>query len=182
MIATSCLVRPTPLFRESYLAALREGLDIPAGPFDAQEIAAIAADFDAHLALLDKDGQTLHEHRGRGLPSVPSNMFWLVDGGAFIGAVSIRARIDTHVLAHFGGHIGYGVRPSRRRQGYGARLLALALDICRGMGIGVVRISCSVDNIGSRRVIEKNGGLLLRQCEPTWYVDHPYLLYEIMLV
>ena len=66
--------------------------------------------------------------------------------------------------------------------GYGKRQLALALDICRGMGIGIARLSCDVDNIASRRVIEANGGVLLRQCAPSWFAEAPYLLYEIPLI
>jgi predicted acetyltransferase len=183
MTATSFLVRPNPVFRESYLEALREGFGAESGPPPGGEmIAGIAAHFDDYLLSLDKDGQVSHVEAGRTLPGVPANTFWLVDGPEFIGSVNIRARIDTHVLARFGGHIGYGIRPSMRRRGYGTRQLALALKICRGMGIGAVRISCAVDNTGSRGVIEANGGVLVRQCEPAWYVDEPYLLFEILVI
>lgn len=165
MTTTSFLVRPAHVFRQTYLDALREGFSGGANtPLDDTKIATIASDFDAHLATLDNDGQMPHDEMGRKLASVPSNTFWLVDGADFIGAVCIRSRIDTHVLARLGGHVGYGVRPSKRRQGYGTRLLALALDVCRGMGIGIVRIGCAEDNVGSRRVIEANGGLPLRRC------------------
>jgi predicted acetyltransferase len=69
-----------------------------------------------------------------------------------------------------------------RGRGYGTRQLAMGLQICRGMGIGIVRISCAEDNVASRRIIENNGGVLLRRCEATWYTPHPYLLFEIILV
>ncbi len=183
MSATSYLVRPTPVFRESYLEALREGFVLGLRPpLEEEEVGAIAAGFEAHIASLDTDGQTqltMGEHTG---PTMPSNTFWLIDRGEFIGSVNIRARIDTPGLAYFGGHVGYGIRPSMRRYGYGTRLLALALQVCRGMGISIVRISCAVHNIGSRRIIEANGGLLLRRCDPAWYADHPYLLFEITLI
>jgi predicted acetyltransferase len=183
MNATSYLVRPTPVFRESYLEALREGFAVGRRPSrDEDKIAAIAGDFAAHLAGLDCDGQRLLTEKGRTGPSVPSNTFWLVDGVEFIGIVNIRARIDTPNLAHHGGHIGYGIRPAKRRKGYGTHILALALQVCRGMGIGVVRISCAEGNIGSRRIVEANGGVLLRRCEPACYADYPYLLFEIVLI
>ena len=67
-------------------------------------------------------------------------------------------------------------------RGYGRRQLALALDICRGMGIGIARLSCDVDKVASRRVIEANGGVLLRQCAPSWFAEAAYLLYEIPLI
>ncbi len=183
MTATSILVRPTAAFRESYLDALREGFNGPNGvPLSSEKIAAIAENFDAYLADLDKDSQSTFEEAGRTLPCVPNNTFWLVDGAGFVAAASIRARIDTHTLAHFGGHVGYGVRPSMHRRGYGTRLFAEALKICRGMGIGIVRVSCAEENTGSRRVIEANGGVLLRRCEAAWYAPRPYLLYEVVLV
>jgi predicted acetyltransferase len=179
----SYLIRPTPLFRDSYLAALREGFNGGSARHkDESKIGAIAADFDAHLARLDNDGQTPHEEFGRTLASVPSLTFWLIDDCEFIGAVNIRSSANSHVLARFGGHVGYGIRPSMRRRGYGTRQLALALQICRGMGIGIVRISCAEDNVASRRIIENNGGVLLRHCEPTWYCEWPYLLFEILLI
>ena len=179
----SFLVRPTPLFRESYLDALREGLSVGGRRvYDAMEIAAVEQDFAGHLAGLDRDGQSPVAFGERMLPSVPANAFWLIDGEKFIGGISIRARIDTHLLAHFSGHLGYGVRPSMQGRGYGKRQLALALDICRGMGIEIARLSCDVDNVASRRVIEANGGVLLRQCAPSWFAEAPYLLYEIPLI
>ena len=183
MTATSLLVRPSPVYRESYLAALREGFNGPAdAPMAAGRIAAIADDFETHLSRLDNDGQGTFEEAGRTLTYVPSNTFWLVDGGQFVAAASIRARVDTHILAYFGGHVGYGVRPAMRGRGYGKRLFAESLKVCRGMGIGIARVSCAEENIGSRRVIEANGGVLLRRCEATWYAPLPYLLYEVMLV
>jgi predicted acetyltransferase len=48
--------------------------------------------------------------------------------------------------------------------------------------IGIARLSCDVDNIASRRVIEANGGVLLRQCAPSWFAEAAYLLYEIPLI
>lgn len=48
--------------------------------------------------------------------------------------------------------------------------------------IGIDRLSCDVDNVASRRVIEANGGVLLRQCAPSWFAEAAYLLYEIPLI
>lgn len=183
MIADSFLARPHHAFRASYVEALREGFVWAAhAPLEPQAIDFVDSHFEDYLKRLDEDGQLPHPGHGPALSGVPSNTFWLVEGATFIGAVNIRARIDTPALAHFGGHVGYAVRASRQRQGYGTRQLALALDICRGMGLGVARLSCAADNAGSRRTIEANGGLLLRQCPPAWYAPYPYLLYEIPLL
>jgi predicted acetyltransferase len=63
-------------------------------------------------------------------------------------------------LEHRGGHIGYVIRPSRRKQGYGASLLSLMLEKAHELGLARVRITCDTDNIGSAKVIEKNNGAL----------------------
>ena len=42
----------------------------------------------------------------------------------------------------------------------GTRMIALALDKCRELGIGRVLMCCDSDNFASARTIEKNGGVL----------------------
>jgi predicted acetyltransferase len=58
-----------------------------------------------------------------------------------------------------GGHIGYSVRPSARRRGFAGDALRDALPIARELGISRVLITCDETNVGSRRTIEKNGGI-----------------------
>ncbi len=58
------------------------------------------------------------------------------------------------------GHIGDGVRPSERGKGLGTKMIALALDECRKLGIREVLMCCDKDNVASARTIEKNGGVL----------------------
>jgi predicted acetyltransferase len=47
-----------------------------------------------------------------------------------------------------------------RRRGYGTALLRLALIEARARGIRRVRVTCDDDNLGSIKVIERNGGAL----------------------
>lgn len=89
----------------------------------------------------------------------PRRPNWLVDGGAFVGRVSIR-RWLTESLLREGGHIGYDIRPSRRQQGYGTRILALALPHARLLAIERVLVTCDDNNVGSVKIIESNGGML----------------------
>ncbi|MFT4083894.1 MAG: GNAT family N-acetyltransferase [Nocardioides sp.] len=83
---------------------------------------------------------------------------WIADAG-LIGFIAIRHTLNDFLL-DVGGHIGYSVRPSRRRQGHATRALALALDRAGELGLSRVLVTCDVDNAASAAVIEANGGLL----------------------
>ncbi|WP_369699470.1 GNAT family N-acetyltransferase [Deinococcus sp. YIM 77859] len=58
----------------------------------------------------------------------------MVEGDTYLSRVSIRHTLNAR-LREFGGHIGYEIRPSVQRQGYGKLLLALALDRARALGL-----------------------------------------------
>lgn len=91
---------------------------------------------------------------------VPETIFWMVDeAGEFVGRISIRHYL-TDRLRIFGGHIGYEVRPSRRREGHGKMALRLALTEAQKLGLGRVMLTCDATNTGSRKIIEANGGVL----------------------
>jgi predicted acetyltransferase len=90
---------------------------------------------------------------------VPSTTLWWVDGSDYLGRISIRHWL-THTLLEWGGHIGYDVRPSARRRGYATAMLAAARPVAARLGIDPVLVTCDLDNTGSRKVIEANGGVL----------------------
>jgi predicted acetyltransferase len=90
---------------------------------------------------------------------VPSTTLWWLDGREFLGRLTIRHRLSPALL-DWGGHIGYDVRPSARRRGHATAMLAAALPVAARLGIGPALITCDADNIGSRKVIEANGGVL----------------------
>lgn len=102
-----------------------------------------------------------NNRKGIGLKEgwVPQTTYWLIDDEEFIGEISIRHYL-TDSLLRYGGHIGYGIRQSKWNLGYGTKMLALALKKAKTMGLEKVLITCDVDNIGSAKVIENNGGVL----------------------
>ena len=90
---------------------------------------------------------------------VPGTVYFAVYNNKIVGTIAIRYRLNDDLL-RYGGHIGYGVRPSERRKGYATKMLALALEECKKLGITRALITCDKSNIGSARTIQKNGGVL----------------------
>jgi GNAT superfamily N-acetyltransferase len=84
---------------------------------------------------------------------------WFVDGADYLGTVIVRHRL-TPALERAGGHIGYHVVPGRRRRGHATQMLAQAKLVCQELGLSEILVTCAEDNLGSRRVIEANGGAL----------------------
>ena len=89
---------------------------------------------------------------------VHSDYFWMTDDSGFVGYLALRHALTPYLLEE-GGHIGFSVRPSRRRQGHASRALALALPRAAKLGVDRVLLTCDEDNEASRRTIERNGGV-----------------------
>jgi predicted acetyltransferase len=90
---------------------------------------------------------------------VPVTELWYVERRRYIGTVMIRHDL-TPQLRRDGGNIGYHVVPGHRRQGHATAMLSAACSECLHRGMSELLLTCSPDNVGSRRVIEANGGAL----------------------
>ncbi|MCL2415389.1 MAG: GNAT family N-acetyltransferase, partial [Defluviitaleaceae bacterium] len=88
--------------------------------------------------------------------------FWLVDKNLYLGTGDIRHFL-TDQLKKLGGNIGYSIRPAAWRNGLGTIQLALLLLESKKLNILSPIITCFDHNIGSARIIEKNGGILLQK-------------------
>jgi len=91
---------------------------------------------------------------------VPSTTFFGYDQDKLVGIIDIRHQLNQYLI-NYGGHIGYGIRPSERRKGYAKQMLKLALDYCKNyLQLEEVLITCDIDNLGSIKTILANGGVL----------------------
>ncbi|MBP6882466.1 MAG: GNAT family N-acetyltransferase [Candidatus Levybacteria bacterium] len=151
------LISPSSEYKDQFIDAVKEYQAIESD--DRRDIYEINTeeleiDFPTYLKKLNLQSQ------GENLPEgyVPVSTFWLVDNHEFIGRVSIRHRL-TPDLMKIGGHIGYDIRPSKRKMGYGKKILELALLKAKELGIERVLATCIETNIGSKKIIESNGGV-----------------------
>lgn len=159
------LVEPTVTVRSSFLAAMDEFVAEGRGGDDTMLGRDLAEwggrwttepGFTAYVDTVLADRQ-LNARLPPGW--VPSTMLWWVDGGVYLGRIAIRHWL-TPALRAAGGHIGYDVRRSARRHGHATAMLAAALPVAAHLGIDPALVTCDSTNVGSRKVIETNGGIL----------------------
>ena len=158
---------PVARVRESFLAAMEEfraeGRGVPGdgtvtGTLIREHGRAwrTPAGFEAFVGWL-RDQALEATPRSGG--DVPATELWWIDGDAFLGRAQLRHRLDA-LLFEIGGHIGYDVRPSARRQGHATAMLRAILPVANTLGIDPALITCNPTNTASRLVIERNGGVL----------------------
>lgn len=94
-----------------------------------------------------------------GLVEATTYLAFLKETGELVGMIDFRHSLNDY-LRQYGGHIGYSVRKSKRRQGYGSEMLALCLRECRAYGLDQVLITCNKENLASAATIRAAGGVL----------------------
>ncbi len=152
------LIEPSADYEAEYLAMIAELSAINAMSY-ANYYEVAKQDFAAYLQRLQDDARGVDLAPGR----VPQSTFWLLkDGQRIVGELRIRHYLNGF-LEHHGGHIGYAIRPTEWRKGYGKRQLALALPRARDLELARVMLTCDVENVASARIIEANGGKLASQ-------------------
>jgi predicted acetyltransferase len=149
------LTRPTTDLFDSWADAVSEfdGVHIDGGGYELGMIpdrAACGASVDKAARYADPDAELPEGH-------VACDFLWITDADEVVGFIALRRELNEH-LRQFGGHIGYAVRPSRRREGIAKEALRLVLDTARQQGLDRVMLTCDDDNPGSFRTIEGAGG------------------------
>ena len=153
----SLLMMPSATHARSYQSAVAEGYrpDPSAPALDGTQ-----TNLETHIAWLNAQGDLIDLPDGRRVARAKHVQLWLTHAYTFIGRVNIRFRL-TPELENWGGHIGYEIRPSFRRRGFGTHLLSVAIPTARAAGLQGLLLTCLETNIGSIRIIEANGGALI---------------------
>ena len=106
---------------------------------------------------------------------VPCSTWFWQEEGVLQGVINVRHWLTDDLKRH-GGNIGYSVAPSHRRKGVATAMLGAVLEHCRDLGISRALLTCALENPGSYRTIEANGGVLDREewIESMRYVQRWY--------
>ena len=160
------LVQPSPAYRETFLQGAAEfaaegRLDSTYAAFLGYDYNLLERDFSGFVEALLK----LHDLDRLPAGWFPDRVLWLVEAEEYLGQASIRPELGSMYLITYGGHIGYSIRPARRRRGYGTAILGLALEEARRMGLKRVLVTCDADNTASKKIIEANGGRFERSMD-----------------
>lgn len=153
------LVNPTRTLHKSFLAFVNDVKETGYESYPHYQTAEI--DFDSFLSELENASM------GVDLPNdwAPCSSFWLVkDKQEVIGVIRIRHHVNSPEL-QAAGHIGYEIKSTHRKQGYGRQLLSLGLIEASHLGLKDVLITCAEDNLGSIKLIEQAGGQFVQQLE-----------------
>lgn len=148
-----CLLRPTAEMADAYLDFARDW-DAHGEAIVPYSARLLGRDYPSWLA----DTFQIETRAPEGFVTADT-YFYFDEEGRLVGALNLRHTLSDY-LRQFGGHIGYGVRPTARRKGYAAAMLGEALPLARTRGLSRVLVTCDKQNTGSARTIQRNGGVL----------------------
>ena len=108
---------------------------------------------------------------------VTAHTFFALDNNKIVGIINARHELNDYLL-NFGGHIGYSVRKSERRKGYGKKMLNYISEFLFSLGLEKVLITCDKKNIASKRTIESCGGILENEVIEESRITLRYWIYK----
>lgn len=160
------LVLPSAKYKEAYERAVKE-----VDPQENMSMNHYATPFKEKL-------QRLEQNRTNPTDGwVHATEYWIIDKQEYCGRISLRHYLNDFLRESYG-HIGYDIVPGKRGRGYATKALAMCLKKAKKLGLNEILISCDADNPASRRVIEKNGGILFEQ---KMYNDKELLRFKITI-
>lgn len=156
------LEMPSPERKEDILSYLHE---LDEYNSDTNGIGSLRRYFEGYTfeQALDMCLNMQNEEYAKKHGKCPSKTFLLIreNDDKVVGAINLRWNIPPEML-QFGGHIGYGIRPTERRKGYNKINFYLGLIEAKKLGLDRVMLDCDVNNIASDKTLKALGGVLER--------------------
>lgn len=114
--------------------------------------------------------QQEHWDNGEDLPEgyVAQSIYWLYDGVNPVGIGKIRHALTDDSRKN-GGNIGYAISSLHRGKGYGGIILKLLLEEAQKIGVNEIILTIDKNNIPSKNICEKNGGVLIDENNDRWF-------------
>lgn len=152
------LVRPTIQLKEQALDYREEHFKNGEKVINGSELLDQIENYEEWLSSVTRntDSKTVNENW------VVTDTFFAVRkrDNRIIGVIDLRHTLNDF-LKDFG-NCGYSVRPSERKKGYATEMLHQLTGVAKETGMTELQISVEKTNIGSIKVIEKNGGVYER--------------------
>jgi predicted acetyltransferase len=185
----TALVVPSLHRLPAYVDALERGWspDNIRGDVAAREILerirADAALFVQRQTDVEARGGPVTLPDGSTAARIPGRTFWIWSDDTFCGSINLRWQNGaTDLPPHCLGHVGYAVVPWKRRQGHASAALRALLPYARALGLPWIAVTTDPDNVGSRKVIEAAGGVLVETMQrPAAYGHSAAVRYRIDL-
>ena len=118
--------------------------------------------------ISDPEFDASHLEMVKHIESLDHTHYWWVDENVVVGRIRLRdATTGDFYESH--GDIGYDMSPRFQNRGYATAMLKAVIEIARKQQRNHLLITCKTSNIASRRVIEKNGGILRDIYEEDFY-------------
>ncbi len=145
--------------KEDAIDYIREFLEYGSEINGAGGLHRFLDDYEGWLKKLDMDYTMVP-----GEERVPARTYFLVreSDSRIIGMINIRLALNER-LSHYGGHIGYSIRPTERGKGYNNINLYLGLKVCRKYGIERIFMDADLENPASWKTMEAFGGVRIRE-------------------
>ena len=107
---------------------------------------------------------------GKNLPKgyVRQSIYWLMKDNTPVGIGKIRHEL-TEYSRRKGGNIGYAIDPIYRNLGYGKTILNQLIKKAKALNITEFILTVDKGNIYSKKIVEKNGGVLFDENTERWY-------------